>query len=245
MPAHSTDDGEEGPTTGTVNLEGAQGYNNGVKLLNDACSALYGDSDKGIKARSINIEDIEGKMTEEAIEEMHSAENGYEVQVESPYTKEYSYYPSIYADERLSSIENEDALELKMSQQDSLIGATDNGADEGYLPATSIQPYNTFWYKENSFMQTAFKSENDVNYYDLLMPDRDNTYYWVASRCVGANSSYCSFYVRAVGSGEVSAYYVFNSDGVDGSGNYYGLFPVVSLSSELIEGNETEGFSVN
>ena len=36
------------PTTGTVYLGEAQGYNNGVKLLNDACSSLYGNSEKGI-----------------------------------------------------------------------------------------------------------------------------------------------------------------------------------------------------
>ena len=35
------------PTTGTVYLGEAQGYNNGVKLLNDACSSLYGNSEKG------------------------------------------------------------------------------------------------------------------------------------------------------------------------------------------------------
>ena len=54
------------PTTGTVYLGEAQGYNNGVKLLNDACSKLYGNEDKKITARSIKIEDIEKYMTEEA-----------------------------------------------------------------------------------------------------------------------------------------------------------------------------------
>ena len=34
------------PTTGTVRLQGAQGYNNAVYLLNDACSNLYSDSSK-------------------------------------------------------------------------------------------------------------------------------------------------------------------------------------------------------
>ena len=34
------------PTTGIVYLGKAQGYNNGVKLLNDACSSLYGNSEK-------------------------------------------------------------------------------------------------------------------------------------------------------------------------------------------------------
>ena len=46
-------------TSGKVYLQGAQGYNNCVKLLNDACSSLYSDSSKGITARSINMDDIE------------------------------------------------------------------------------------------------------------------------------------------------------------------------------------------
>ena len=39
-------------TDGEVYLGQAQGYNNGVKLLNDACNSLYGNAAKGITARS-------------------------------------------------------------------------------------------------------------------------------------------------------------------------------------------------
>ena len=69
------------PTTGTVRLQGAQGYNNAVKLLNDACSNLY--ASEGVTARSIAIEDFEGTpkadgtlegglLTSEAIEERNN-----------------------------------------------------------------------------------------------------------------------------------------------------------------------------
>ena len=94
-------------------------------------------------------------------------------------------------------------------------------------------------------MQTAFETANNgVNYYDLLMPDDTNTYYWVASRCVNTDSSYCNFSVSIVDDGEVGASKVFYSDDNNGSNTYYGLFPVVTLSSELISGNTTDGFSV-
>ena len=46
------------PTSGSVRLYGAQGYNNAVYLLNELCSQLYSDSSKEITARSINIDDI-------------------------------------------------------------------------------------------------------------------------------------------------------------------------------------------
>ena len=251
VPAHSTDDGEEGPTSGTVNLQGAQGYNNAVYLLNKACSELYGDSSRGITARSINIEDIEGKMTDEAIAGVHSIESGYEQQVSAPYSRDNSYYPSIYANERLSVINGiENSSGIGMSVQDSLIeptdgNETDGDATEGHIQATtSIQPKNTFWNKNNTFMKTAFETANNgVKYYDLLMPDDANTFYWVASRCVNANSSGCDFYVGAVGRGGVGASYVFYSYDDDG-GSFFGLFPVVSLSSKLITGNTIDGFSV-
>ena len=89
------------PTTGTVYLGQAQGYNNGVKLLNDACSSLYGNSEKGITARSINIEDIEKYMTDTALTEAHNYTNSnsntkYGNQVSSAYTSG-KRYPAIYA----------------------------------------------------------------------------------------------------------------------------------------------------
>ena len=99
------------PTTGTVYLGQAQGYNNGVKLLNDACSSLYGNSTKGITARSINIEDIEKYMTKEALTGINGAHNyvntnsntKYGNQVSSSYTSNKNY-PVIYAKEKKAVI---------------------------------------------------------------------------------------------------------------------------------------------
>ena len=174
-------------------------------------------------------------------------ENGYGEQVSTAYTGGTSYYPSIYAKELFRSIKGENKIEsgLKMSEQTGdFIEATDDGATEGYLKGTGLRPTQTYWYGDNSFMQTAFETANSgVNYYDLLMPDGNNTYYWVASRCVHAFSSNCYFGVRFVDSGDVYADNMFISRG--SSNDYsYGLFPVVSLSSELIEGNATDGFAV-
>ena len=248
VPDHSTDDGNDGAsaTSGTVYLKGAQGYNNGVKLLNDACSALYGNEAKGIKARSINIEDIEGKMIDTELAKVYE-ENGYGEQVSTAYTEGNSYYPSIYAKELFRSLNGENRIEtgLGMSEQaGDFIEATDDDATEGYLQGAGLRPTETYWYGDNSFMQTAFETANSgVNYYDLLMPDGNNTYYWVASRYVNTNSSICDFCVSCVDGGDMRAGYLFNSGG-NGNNGYYGLFPVVSLSSELIEGNATDGFAV-
>ena len=239
----------EALTSGTVYLGQAQGYNNGVKLLNDACRNLYGNTSKGIEARSINIEDIENYMTDDAKNGTNGAykyNNGnatYNTQTSTPYTT-YKKYPTIYAKENLSVINGTTNNNgLGMSEQTSLVGRTDESATDGKLEASkSIQPYQTYWYKDSSFMQTAFKTANNgKNYYDLLMPN--GIRYWLASRCVNASSSRCGFGVRSVHSGGVDTCYMYDPSGYTDS-NSRELFPVVTLSSELLSGNATDGFTV-
>ena len=241
----------EAPTSGTVYLGQAQGYNNGVKLLNDACSNLYGNTSKGIEARSINIEDIENYMTDDAKNGTNGAykdNNGnatYNTQTSTPYTT-YKKYPTIYAKENrsvINGIQNNNGLEK--SEQTNLLGRTDESATDGKLEAsTSIQPYQTYWYKDSSFMKTAFKTANNgKNYYDLLMPNGTSTYYWLASRCVNTGSYACGFDVLSVDSGGVFAYDMYVSfDSTEYAS--LELFPVVTLSSELLSGNATDGFTV-
>ena len=235
------------PTEGTVYLGQAQGYNNGVKLLNDACSSLYGNTSKGITARSLNIEDIEKYMKTEKLTDTRSYTNGvtqYGNQVSSAYTS-YKNYPVIYAEEKLSVInENKKTKGLGMNEQTRFIEKTDDGASNGILNAsTSIQPYQTYWYKDNSYMQTAFRTaEGGANYYNLLI--NTSTNYWLASRCVSTDSSDCSFTMRHVYNGNVGAYNMYySSDNINGDSHT--LFPVVSLSSSLLSGNATSGYAVN
>ena len=235
------------PTEGTVYLGQAQGYNNGVKLLNDACSSLYGNTSKGITARSLNIDDIEKYMKTEKLTDTRLYTNGvtqYGNQVSSAYTSN-KYYPVIYAEEKLSVINgNKKTKGLGMSEQTNFIEKNANSATDGRLYAsTSIQPYQTYWYKDNSYMQTAFRTaEGEENYYNLLINTSKD--YWLASRCVNAGSSYCNFYMRYVRSGDVNAYYMYNSD-TDSNNDSFALFPVVSLSSSLLSGNATSGYTVN
>ena len=241
------------PTTGTVYLGEAQGYNNGVKLLNDACSSLYGNNEKEITARSINIEDIEKYMTDTALTEAHnytssSSNTKYGNQVSSAYTSSKNY-PAIYAQEKLAVINGEANGDtgLDLSKQDAFIERTE-GTNGAIATATSIQPYQTYWYKDATFMSTAFEDytkqdSSTANYYNLIMPSETGTTYWVASRCVYTNSSICSFLVRRVYSGSVGADSMYDSGDNANSGSR-ALFPVITLNSSLIEGDASTGFSV-
>ncbi len=186
-------------TTGTVYLEEAQGYNNGVKLLNDACSSLYGNIEKGISARSINLEDIEKYMTEEALLEAHSYTPfgiKYGNQVSSAYTN-YKNYPAIYAQEKLAVIDGKSNGDtgLDISEQKTFIERTE-GTRGAITTNTNIQPYQTSWNEDATGMSTAFKDYKEgANYYSLIIPRGIGTTYWIASRYIDVRADFCSFYV--------------------------------------------------
>ena len=131
------------------------------------------------------------------------------------------------------------------SKIESFIEKNNDEATDGEITtAMSIQPYQTYWHKENSYMQTAFKTiEEGTSYYDLLILQGSNTNYWLASRCINTGSNLCSFVMRYVGDGSVNAYGMYGSYG-DTNKNYYALFPVVSLNASLITGDSTNGFTV-
>ena len=236
---------------GAVYLGQAQGYNNGVKLLNDACSNLYGNTSKGIIARSLNIDDIEKYMLEEKVKEAHQYQNTsggakYGKQLTSPYTSNKKH-PSIYAQENLSVINGIQKTDgLGMSEQTSFIEKNDNNVTDGKVTtATSIQPYQTYWYKDNTYMSRAFRTaESGINYYDLLMLQKSSTSYWLASRCVDTYSEGCNFAIHYVDSGDVNAFNMYYS-GEDTNGDSRALFPVVSLNASLLSKNADGEFTVN
>ena len=237
------------PTTGTVYLGEAQGYNNAVYLLNEACKNLYGDNEKGVTARSINIEDIEEKMTDEALkDEYESVNNGvkYGEQNGEAITTNKNY-PIIYASEKLSVIDgNKNETGLTKSEQTNLIKRKDSKTKDGKLTASmSIQPYQTYWDRNSNDMKNSFRSaSNGENYYNLLMINGTKTDYWVASRCISYdNDSSINFQVRVIMNGGVTRSPAYNSKNVI-SGMNHALFPVVSLKADIINGNIEEGFYI-
>lgn len=197
----------ENPTVGTVPLGYAQGYNNGVKLLNDVCNELYGNKDLGIVSRSINEEDIKDKMTTEALDSIKDSGTNSPVlcgeQITNAYISENSKFPSIYSNEKLSTIngdKNENGLE-RYEQEEFIEENYNQGTNGAITNAESIQPYQTYWYRDHKFVETMFKNvENElsIKYYDLLMPKRYETKYWLASRAVQVSEINSQFGMRIV-----------------------------------------------
>ena len=228
--------------SGTVRFQGAQGYNNAVKLLNDACSALYSDSDAGATARSINMNDIEDIMDDNIT---LPTEATAPTQPYSAYSSSNSKYPVIYGNENLAVINGGDAISngLGLSQQTSFIQRSEGTSTSSYIgsitTATSIRPYHTFYSKNNSSFTTALGNKSGI-----ILPNGSSTNYWVASRCVYTSSSDCYFGVRYVDSGQLRTIFLFYSYGNTGDGSRP-LFPVVSLSSGHLKANTTgTGYTV-
>lgn len=244
-------------TTGKVCLREAQGYNNGVKLLNDACNSLYGNTEKGISARSINIDDIEKYLTSEGLNYAHSyAATG--VQYGKQWANKYTVrnlptggtgsvrdYPSLWAKEKLSVINDVEKKDgLGMSEQYDFVEKTDSGANNGVLRASSsIHPYQTEWERYYGEMKDRFKTaENGVKYIDLFIPKGNNTF-WMASRCLSNFQSNGNFVMRRVYKGSIAGYCMMASIEGDGTGTEEAIFPIVSLTSNNI-GKSSTGFFV-
>lgn len=95
----------EKATETTLGLQGADGYNNAVKLLNDLCSTAYGSTKYGegiVKARSINMEDIDDvmKITSDEIRNQLDGSYSYGVSGKRPSDLIDYYFPNICEQEK-------------------------------------------------------------------------------------------------------------------------------------------------
>ncbi|MBR4261319.1 MAG: hypothetical protein IKQ33_05160 [Clostridia bacterium] len=225
-----------------VALAAAQGYNNGVKLLNDACSALYSDESKNITARSIKLEDFEWAMSTSGgnIGKLNTAKTNikYGTQRYSTITADKGY-PRIYPLENKSVIDtvlNENGLGL--SEQNAFIEKTDS-TDKGLDVATSsLRPYQTYFTLPASDLSAAL----GTLYKRVLL--NNNTYspkYWIASRCIESTSNkICNFRINMIYNGGLDAkQLVTNQTTSSGNSESCGLFPVVQLTKDDLETTAT------
>ena len=180
-----------------VKLSGAQGYNNGVKLLNDACSALYGNS-KGVTARSICIEDLEGPegngtnglMSANPNIISEAKGNDYPIRVGSAYSLANSQYPKIYEEEALRKIDGVESTDGIGKSQPAAITADENGfisKSNRKVNTKSIQPVKSLYILRYDNFSTALGSNAS-----LILNDGDNTKsFWIASRSISFDYGFC------------------------------------------------------
>ncbi len=192
---------------GTLYLEGAKGYNNGVYILNELCKACYGPKDeyKGIEARSINIEDLKN-VVEGDWRKNNKSESDFAYGDSKKY-KDCNNAPKILVD----SENTFKKAEKNMSVQKEVY--TDENGWAG-KQGEKAEFYQTYWTNanmetENTSGERCIPWKDDI--YSTLV-SKYFSYFWVASRNVILNNVYCSFGVACVSDEVVNCITLADSD---------------------------------
>ena len=195
------------PTSEWVTLKGYNGYNNGVKLLDDACSELYNNSKFANNVQNLKIEDITKHMTKKPIES---------TEVCNPKNIKY---PKILEQEKNQTVVNSILQKLEISNQNEWVIGTDISNE------SSLR--NTFWY------QYMDEESLDAGYYELFVRNGKNDLeYWMSSRCVIANSDSAEFLLRIMYQRGMRGNYLYYSNGNENSPKCP-LRPIVTLNSNV------------
>ena len=207
-------------------LRGADGYNNGVLLLNNACKAMYSNNSLGATGRSLKIEDIESVSSFKGTD------------ATSSYGKEYSpsnrYYPNIFAQEE-GGAPNGTYGSLGRSEQSSYVTGNSSGN------SSFKGKWTYYWY-------TMSSSYMNQKYVDLFKCSPTS---WLASRCVNYTSvdNDFGFGMFLVGGGYVNAYWLYYS--LIYAGNYsFAVRPVVEIDLTKVNvgitgtGADGDGYSL-
>ena len=219
------------PTSNTVYFRGALGYNNGVYLINDICEKLYSNTAKGIKARSINLEDMEKHLTDAGF----TARNAYSNSVTYGTPKTYTsskQYPKLYASQigagiTSTSVTKPDIVKTIDPYKESSKGYTTPTAETSDTAGDSgLTVTQTYYYIPI----------NEANYGAAAAILANSNYFWVASRYVYTSSSNADFGLRLAYAG-MGGGNMFSSDGA-ANGSYCRLRPLVSLSSSVLTGEK-------
>ena len=227
------------PITDYISFKGANGYNNGVYLLNEMSRTLYSNKEKRATARSMKIEDIQDKM-DLSVWDYHNYTGGG---VQYGNTRSYSsnkQYPVQW--------KNDNGIEGQ-SEDRSLIASTETVSEtetNGNLTVTQSYWNNGMNGANFQKVRTSAGEEDANMYYNLLFyPNSVGTYYWLASRCVIAhNTSYAYFSMHYACDGYINYYSLFSSSGSTGS-LAYSLRPIVSLPSTVVDINTGDGKSAS
>ena len=201
----------ETPTTSKIELYGYNGYNNAVKLIDDACSTLYTNKQLASTVQNLKIEDITKYIKTKPTEDT------------TTYSPSNKYYPEMLLKEKEQTVNGIVGTELGLSEQAEFINQTTKSQ------VTSLILKNTYWFQEMNNTNT-FK---DIKYYELFMNNGSNySSYWISSRCVSAYSEYANFSVRCLGNECVGGINLCNSNGGEGFDSYT-FRPIITLNSNV------------
>ena len=216
------------PTDSQIQLYSYNGYNNAVKLIDDACYTLYNNKTLASKVQNLKIEDVTTYMTTQPTEDV------------TEYKPTNIKIPNILKQEENQTVEGSITNKIGLSEQKEFVtGSTQ--LDSGTFK-------NTYWHQEMN-PETSFKGKI---YYELFIKKYENYYstYWMSSRCIDASSIQSIFDVCIIGAGGVHANDLYYSLGSEIS--YVCAFrPVITLNSNVQidtsnpgDGTENNGYNI-
>ena len=159
-------------TSAGLYLKGAQGYNNGVYILNEICKTCYTDSNyAGVEVRSMNAEDLKKVITAPNNNTTYgTTQNEYEFK-----------YPNAYwiYDKEKGELEN------RHNQDEVITGVLKQ--------EEKTKPKSSYYYWRASTLKNASSWENEA-YKDFYNPGN----YWLASRDVECYNATCTLGLQCV-----------------------------------------------
>lgn len=222
-----------------IDFSGAKGYNNAVYTLNKKCSDLYKDTNKGITARSIKVEDITSKFNDTGngklttyISNLPTSTGTYITNIDTGNKtvtyKTRTYYPDIFQYEAGGLIDST-ATSGVIGQSDSYSGYNGLTDLSSKKATTNLTVPNTFY--NTTHAAGDFEDSAKAAAYQNMFFGTD-TYYCLASRCIGCGSDFVYFALRNVSGSNLYGYNLYRSDNnTDCSGGR--VCPVVYLPSSV------------
>ena len=185
-------------------LQGEDGYNNGVLLLNNACKAMYSNDSLGATGRSLNIDDIEKYSTNSGASQK---------EVSAPYNS----YPIIFADEKTGAPNGTYGSKYGLSDQDSYV--------TGIGDAEELFKGKYTYYKFTMSTSTM----TDLEHVELF---NSSAIAWLSSRCVSIGGSLAEFRIFYVNGNNVNATdpYLFHSNRAGIRSFSYAIRPIVKIN---------------
>lgn len=197
------------PTTTKVGLEGYNGYNNAVYLLDKTCKTLYNKAKYTNNVQNLKIEDIVKYMKTKPTKNT------------GVYSPKYSNYPSILIQEKdqtIDGVEQPD-VRLDVSEQNFPIKQTKENE------ATSWNLNKTYWFQ--SMLSTGLNE----GYFNIFVSNYQT--YWISSRAVDANDNLAEFYVYQNTGSTLSGINLYQSSGWNNNSSVNSLRPVITLKSNV------------
>ncbi len=195
-----------------IKFSGPVGFNNAVFLLNDLCESLYSNDEIGAVGRSLNLEDIEKNMTEDAL----ALREEYGTNTAYGETKTYDgsniFMPDVYS--RTNGEDESDPVYA-------------SATTDTLKSSSKLEAKQTFYGIED-LNEEHFENEE---IYEIIFGDEIES--WLATRGTDCQSgNFASFAIMNVKNGIFAGITLLKSTGEAKSGTGH-VRPVVTLSSDV------------